>query len=1086
MDELSFWKQKLVQFFHDPPGKPFASYPKAGGHKQVARELYKHFVDLPFKHYNLYPDWAAAGADRPMLSQPKEKGTSPVQVAWYNRPILTHPLGDAQWQVDVSRADPKSQAPLHAELRQEQLEGLDQIKDPLFDWQNSEELKKGFNGLWRGFREALVAGRDGNLLWSEMPAESRIPDHSIWDHLRVTTALAFLPNRKQTLRDPNDPQCPWLLRFALHPVQRFIAEARTSRDLWLGSFLLADLIWHAMAPVVERYGYDCIIYPDLRGNPLVDNWLEAKNPDWLPDSARGRASFASLLPATFTALVPRGGDGDFLQPLEALAASCQEALDQRWQDLAKIVEDWLTGEVGAGPWQAIWQRQQRQVITATWSAVAWLPPEKLKHEASLRRRALPAQRADFRADLDAADLAAIQARKARLAPWMPQDVWFHYERARDVYAHTHLDWHQMERGFDYALTHHQLLARHALRRAQDQGVAATEEPGEKCTCCGRRQALTKAKPGNLNQDRKATREFWQHKSLDPTGTGQERLCGVCALKRFLVRAGKDKTGQLIGINPVWAGRNPAPGILEGKEVRAPFPSTATIAAQKFIAQVVAQPELAPQLRAIVQAHQAAELTPTSFPRALPRLAAAAKAYPVQAEFLKLEAEEVLFPEALRGQARGLRAKGASGDARARDQAQKLEALAKKVADLHSQARALKLPAPAKRIAVLKMDGDHLGRLLLGDPQAIHTTWRQVLHPEALRQVEEISQKPDSRLGEAGWWGLLDAGRLMGPSLHAYISRALANFSHHIVPWVVEREFSGRLIYAGGDELLCLVPGDEALGLAARLQQLFSAPWIVDTQAGDEEQWGWRHSGWQGDYDQNHARRRFALPVFKPGVPVSLPIKEVDQVHRHVVGDEQGEILLPELPVQGPVLPMLGPGVSLSAGIAFGHYKTPLSYLLERAGRMLDQEAKTHADRQAVALSHASRSGEKNVFAMKWGEGEAGAYATLNQVIRGFANGDLPGRLPYKLREMAPLVAALSPEEMTSPDSWLRGLFDAAAGEHIPRGLKDAAFRVWQQGVAMDQVAQNQGDSPSKSDSLERQVGGLLLCRALAGNEEEAE
>ncbi|MEZ5584379.1 MAG: hypothetical protein R3F37_17935 [Candidatus Competibacteraceae bacterium] len=62
------------------------------------------------------------------------------------------------------------------------------------------------------------------------------------------------------------------------------------------------------------------------------------------------------------------------------------------------------------------------------------------------------------------DRTHIRARQNRLAPWIPNDVWARYEWAREVYAFTNLDYHQMERGFDYALTHHQLSTRHALRK----------------------------------------------------------------------------------------------------------------------------------------------------------------------------------------------------------------------------------------------------------------------------------------------------------------------------------------------------------------------------------------------------------------------------------------------------------------------------------------------------------------------------------------------------------------------------------------------------------------------------------------------
>ena len=1078
MDELSFWKQKLIQFFHDPPDKPFASYPGSGGHAKIAKTLFGHFTGETLRYYNRYPDWAAVGADRPMLSQPKEKGIAQVQLRWPKEPILTHPLCTAQMRVSFDSEHAGKARESGEALLEDQLAALEELKkEELPAWQDASALHRDFTRLWRRFRDELIAADPNNHhLWEEMPADGRVPDHSIWDHLRMTSALAFLPNKrgKKPLDDPEDPACPWLLRFTLHPAQRFIAEARTSRDLWIGSFLLADLTWHAMQPVIKQYGHDAIVYPDLRGNPLVDHWLADADPEYLPKQARDAGSFASLLPATFTAIAPHGAAGTYLKPIAELAEECADAVQKRWQTLANQVEAWLAKQVGSdGEWRKIWKRQHQNIIGCAWTAVAWLPPEPIKDPESLRTRALPAQKPGFRDQTDTADQKNIRKRKNRLAPWLPDPAWRHYELAREIYAHTHLNWHQMERGFDYALTHHQLGARHTLRRAQGpvEGNPASE-PGEKCTCCGRRQALTNKFHGHIGQDRTAAKAFWaQSKELDPDETGNERLCGVCAMKRFLIVSGRDDEKQcMTGINPVWAGRDPdmqRQWMDRDHKPRVPFHSTATIAAQKFIAAVVENSDLRAELAEVVRTHRATGLNRTSFPRALPRLAAAAnRAGGAARDFLELEAEEVLFPEALEGHRRGEQARKRQDDGyKTKD----YESLSNAVQELRNKARELEMDSPDTRIAVLTMDGDSMGKLLLGDKERILATWRDVIHPKAVEQMLS-TEKPRTRLHEAGWPDLLDARRLIGPSLHAYISRALASFSHTIVPWVVEREFSGRLIYAGGDDLLCLVPGDEALGLAARLQQVFSAPWVIDTRP-DTDPWSWRKS--LDAYDQTQARRRFAIPKFERDRPIELPISDADRLHPHVVRGEDGAESLPKPPFEGRVIPMLGGGQSLSAGIAYGHYKTPLRQLLRWSKNLLEQEAKERAERGAVALGYASRNGEKSRFAMRWQDGEDEAYECLTTMIDGFGNGGLPGRLPYKLRELAANVNAIREYKDLKQDrnAWIEELFRQTLGKADQKAA-EAALKVWKTGLAQH---------PGKA---ERAVEGLLLCRSLAANEEE--
>ena len=57
------------------------------------------------------------------------------------------------------------------------------------------------NLVFRAAAGAVEALR-GDLLWAEMPADTRCPDHSIWDHMRVTTALAFLTGNTTRRRPP--------------------------------------------------------------------------------------------------------------------------------------------------------------------------------------------------------------------------------------------------------------------------------------------------------------------------------------------------------------------------------------------------------------------------------------------------------------------------------------------------------------------------------------------------------------------------------------------------------------------------------------------------------------------------------------------------------------------------------------------------------------------------------------------------------------------------------------------------------------------------------------------------------------------
>jgi len=60
-----------------------------------------------------------------------------------------------------------------------------------------------------------------------------------------------------------------LLLFSIGPVQDFIAAARTTRDLWSGSYLISYLIGQALAKISKDYGENAVIFPKLNGQPVV-------------------------------------------------------------------------------------------------------------------------------------------------------------------------------------------------------------------------------------------------------------------------------------------------------------------------------------------------------------------------------------------------------------------------------------------------------------------------------------------------------------------------------------------------------------------------------------------------------------------------------------------------------------------------------------------------------------------------------------------------------------------------------------------------------------------------------------------------
>jgi CRISPR-associated protein Cmr2 len=966
-------------------------------------------------------------------------------------------------------------------------------------WNDDLLLERDFLLVWRRLRHELLESEQidsetwwsrspaRSLLWQRMPADLRSPDHSVWDHNRMAGALSFL-----------DEQEPVLLSFEIGPIQSFIEQARTSRDLWTGSMLLSTMSLAAMGPIIRSAGPDAIIYPDLRGNPWVDRWLLDQGPDQLglsqaqvdeliPPGIDPR-SRAALIPNHFVAILPAAGVDDLLPAPPVLAEQCRDAVDQRWRDLSDRMRDRLTNPIERAAettgveisgWTRLWEAQHRQVLSSLWTTSEW-PADPVGLTARRVGRGLPGQDPDKIARRNA-ELAGLNAdpgpplREQRLEPWMPPETWAHYETTREVFGDCDQDELRSERGFDYAPTHHRLQAWHAMRKNARTYADIGDEvsgPGDRCTVCSQRRALGPGlDEGGLDGQRADLTSFWRAlgERLNEPRFGTERLCAVCLFRRMLVPEGEPESypGDF---NRVWTTAE----VGEARErpndpLKLPFPSTAAVAGQEFLAAVARDPDLAPYREAIVKAASILKWPRTQFPRSLPALDAAWDGHD---RFLTYDAQ-IIHPHAVESE---LHRRG-----------QKNGNLIEAINEFRRAAKKQDHGSPATRYALIALDGDEMGALLLGSPERINATWRQVLHPEIVAQLKD----------DENWRRLLDRPRLMGPALHAWLSRALADFAHRVVPWVVEQEFGGRLIYAGGDDVLALAPASEALDLAARLQQLYSSPWVLDTQP-DRTAWD-RHA--VGTWNPYEGRRRFRIPAAPKGRAITLPLigeyPHVCDVTR--VGPSD---IMPTGGAVGELIPMPGPYQSVSAGIVYAHFKTPLQCVIKQAKSLLDDQAKESKGRSAVAMSLWSRGGPKADTALRWyglpdqhddistRPRAPDAAVRVRRLINAFRGDQLPGRLPYKLREAAPHLAALAEDaDGEKLDMLLDGFLKRATSDgSLSERLFSDVLALWKEGrPKVDELRKIRG-MRERIDREARALGGLLLCRALAGagSDEEGE
>ncbi len=353
---------------------------------------------------------------------------------------------------------------------------------------------------------------------------------------------------------------------------------------------------------------------------------------------------------------------------------------------------------------------------------------------------------------------------------------------------------------------HRALARRKLMRA----FSPSEEPGRKCTVCGRREQL-----GNKG--------FWQPLS---TGLGagflnanKERPCTVCLVKRTLPRVGEGAFG--------WT-------VLDER-----FPSTPDLASDTWRNRVAADGELREAREAL------AAVAGKPFDR-------------LEGGYFYPSYHEELVP------------------------ASALKELGERLSALH---RVAGVPRPT--YAILVMDGDNMGARL-------------------------------SRLDERG---------------RAELSERILDFSLRVRAAVEKEGGASRLVYAGGEDVLALLPMDRALYVAWRVRELYREVF--------------------GEFDESYRERLEGQPA------------------------------------------------TISAGLLYCPMTLPLRTATREAHRLLDEDAKDGAGRDALAIGAWKGGGEVLRVARKW-DHQRWVEELLNMLA-----GDeppYPSRFLYQAQEIARSLA----------------------------------------------------------------------------------
>jgi len=860
--EPDIWKRKLAAFLHDPPHKPF----RIAGHEDARESFWNeaHLSKDEFAElFDRLDDHFAAAADRMIFPDPRASG---VKTDWKSDAdcAFHHPLHGAKLTAKtIHRSAAAAEEQLHEAQQQVGIRESD-----------SWELR--WWKTWRMWPE--IAARKHPLL-AYLVADTRIPHHTLWHHNGLVSALSTC-----------DTGCSFLL-FQIGPVQDFIKQARSTRDLWAGSYLLSYLIARAMFAVAKAVGPESIVYPQLRGAPLIDwfgfggegqFWSDEKRASFKRGGVREELLTPNL-PNRFLALVPKGWSNSSGQTIAELAKA---GVERAWREIADAVHDSIEEKLGASypGWDQFWEEQTARFPVVDYRIHDWEDTSAVLKEVARDGGTPPLHVGWVNHPLR----HAIEWATAKIAPahfdarcyksksWKEGGLWKSQlldgtgqplrEGEPPVIENQGFVW-----ALHYAATEWKFAA---VKNARSFDQWGSDAKVEKDHLDGRNEVL-----GGEGHDAfwRAMREVkWSETSPNNLFKGSQEYGALTAIKRLYPF--------------VWLPRTEA---LDSEPPR--FESV------QGIAEI--------------------------------------------AEAIERDSDDGAGP---------------------------------------------------KYYAILCMDGDDMGQWVGGSKTPL---WRDVLSGS-----DEDTKTPLGYFKER-WGDGWDRVRTpVTPSFHAALSESLGNFSLYCAGQIVAA-FGGQLIYAGGDDVLAMLPANQSLDCADALQLVF--------RGSDPA-----HRGRSSRVVQNKLKELFEFPA--------------EGFVRCLKGTGVGEHCRPNWPLIVP-----GPAATASVGIAIGHVRSPMQDVIQ-AAREAEHSAKLVKEgpyeKGAIAVRVLKRSGESVEFAARFDSGVTGVWSDVET-----ERDRLSSRFVHRfLTKVKPVLTKVVDGRASWEPSWQAGEVDLAiiAQEELRHSLEN--------------------------------------------------
>jgi CRISPR-associated protein Cmr2 len=494
--DLNYWNSKLTAYLHDPIDKAF----RIKGHEERGARL----IDLlglqkPNEESWKAADSMAAGFERGRLPSYSTDENKNGAVDFIKSPVLTHPVSESgSIAIDCSFNHSQINADMEKIISES-------IKFP----QTGDETLYARNRFYYVhllLRYQLAGENAGKIgaLWHRLPADTRFPDHTIWHHNSLTSALYSCMESGRGEEDLG------LAVFSITPVQQFISSARKLRDYWTGSLLLSWLAFEGIKWVMENQGPDHVLYPSLVDQPLVMEYLkdqpgfESPADKYRLNSSNDIATFPNKI--LFT--VP-------LSSAEEICSSISEHIKEKWDELGSIVLENIFNKIPGfndeerKSLKRLFSRQTGNFWSFNWAAAKMIG----------------------RGDLN------------NLEKLMEPEVWKNQDEMYKLFSPS-----GNGKGIYYSTSHR--LVQSALASDKVRKTVTREpENGVKCHICAEYEVLnTLQNPENTVASfyKENIDSFWK-RLTDVYGKSDlnegEKLCSLCMVKRLAYSALKNMIGH---------------------------------------------------------------------------------------------------------------------------------------------------------------------------------------------------------------------------------------------------------------------------------------------------------------------------------------------------------------------------------------------------------------------------------------------------------------------------------------------------------------------------------------------------------------